>query len=101
LIATAMACCQFALKLASTAGKRDGLYWTADPAKGEEASPFGPLIAESSRRTASRATRRATPYRGYHFRILTRQGEACPGRRLQLRDQWPHDRRLRHGGLPR
>ena len=33
---------------ASTPGKQDGLYWPADAAKGEEPSPFGPLIAESA-----------------------------------------------------
>ena len=38
---------QYAQKLASTPGKYDGLYWPADAAKGEELSPFGPLIAES------------------------------------------------------
>ena len=37
---------QYAQKLASTPGKQDGLYWPADAAKGEEASPFGPLVAE-------------------------------------------------------
>ncbi len=39
---------QYAQKLASAPGKHDGLYWPADAAKGEEGSPFGPLIAESS-----------------------------------------------------
>ena len=37
---------QYAQKIMSSPGKQDGLYWPADPAKGEEASPFGPLIAE-------------------------------------------------------
>ena len=39
---------QYAQKLGSTAGKQDGLYWPADAAKGEEPSPFGPLVAESA-----------------------------------------------------
>jgi hypothetical protein len=68
---------QYAQKLASTPGKRDGLYWTADPAKGEEMSPFGPLIAESSAYLKGHAS--GDPYRGYHFRILTRQGADAPG----------------------
>ncbi len=68
---------QYAQKLASTPGKRDGLYWTADPAKGEEESPFGPLIAESSAYLKGHAA--GDPYRGYHFRILTRQGANAPG----------------------
>ncbi len=39
---------QYAQKLASSPGKHDGLYWPADAAKGEELSPFGPLIAEAA-----------------------------------------------------
>jgi hypothetical protein len=68
---------EYAQKLASTAGKQDGLYWAADPAKGEEQSPFGPLIAESAKYVEGRKA--GDPYRGYHFRILTRQGKAAPG----------------------
>jgi type II secretory pathway pseudopilin PulG len=68
---------QYAQKLASTPGKHDGLYWPADVAKGEEASPFGPLVAESSAYREGRAA--GAPYRGYHFRILTRQGKDAPG----------------------
>jgi hypothetical protein len=68
---------QYAQKLASTAGKRDGLYWTADEAKGEEASPFGPLIAESA--AYLEGHKAGDPYRGYHFRILSRQGKNAPG----------------------
>ena len=68
---------QYAQKLASAAGKQDGLYWPADPAKGEEQSPFGPLIAESSAYLAGH--KKGDPYRGYHFRILTRQGKSAPG----------------------
>jgi hypothetical protein len=68
---------QYAMKLASAAGKQDGLYWPADPAKGEEESPFGPLIAESSAYLAGH--KKGDPYRGYHFRILTRQGKSAPG----------------------
>jgi len=68
---------QYAMKLASTPGQRDGLYWPADADKGEETSPFGPLIAESSAYLAGRKA--GDPYRGYHFRILTRQGKGAPG----------------------
>jgi len=68
---------QYARKLISTPGKFDGLYWPADPAKGEEASPFGPLIAESSPYLAGH--KKGDPYRGYHFRILTRQGKSAAG----------------------
>jgi hypothetical protein len=68
---------QYAQKLASTPGKRDGLYWPADPAKGEEASPFGPLIAEAA--PYLEGHKAGDPYRGYRFRILTRQGKHAPG----------------------
>ena len=68
---------QYAQKLASTPGKFDGLYWPADAAKGEVMSPFGPLIAESSTYFAGRT--KGDPYRGYHFKILTRQGKSAPG----------------------
>ncbi|MCI4428214.1 MAG: DUF2950 domain-containing protein [Burkholderiales bacterium] len=66
---------QYAQKLASAPGKQDGLYWPADAAKGEEQSPFGPLIAESGIVPKGRGE----AYRGYHFKILTRQGATAPG----------------------
>lgn len=68
---------QYAQKLASAAGKQDGLYWPADEAKGEEASPFGPLIAESAAYLKGHTAGNA--YRGYHFKILTGQGKSAPG----------------------
>ncbi|MBK7766636.1 MAG: DUF2950 domain-containing protein [Sulfuritalea sp.] len=68
---------QYAQKLASTPGKQDGLYWPADAAKGEEESPFGPLIAASAAYRKGHA--KGDPYRGYHFRILTRQGKSAAG----------------------
>jgi Protein of unknown function (DUF2950) len=68
---------QYAQKLASTPGKHDGLYWTADEDKGEEASPFGPLIAESAPYLKGHQVGDA--YRGYHFRILSRQGKSAAG----------------------
>jgi hypothetical protein len=66
---------QYARKLASTPGLRDGLYWTAAPS--EEQSPFGPLIAESAAYLEGRAV--GDGYHGYRFRILTRQGKSAPG----------------------
>jgi hypothetical protein len=68
---------QYAQRLGSTSGKHDGLYWPADVAKGEETSPFGPLVAESAAYLKGRKA--GDPYRGYHFRILTRQGKSAPG----------------------
>ena len=68
---------QYAQKLASTTGKHDGLYWPADAAKGEEESPFGPLIAASS--AYLKGHKEGDAYRGSHFRILTRQGKSAAG----------------------
>ena len=68
---------QYAQRLGSTLAKHDGLYWPADVAKGEEMSPFGPLVAESEAYFKGRKA--SDPYRGYHFRILTRQGRSAPG----------------------
>jgi Protein of unknown function (DUF2950) len=68
---------QYAQRLGSTPGKHDGLYWPADAAKGEEASPFGPLVAEA--RPYIKGHAEGDPYRGYSFKILTRQGKSAPG----------------------
>jgi Protein of unknown function (DUF2950) len=68
---------QFAQKVMSSPGKRDGLHWTADATKGEEASPFGPLIAESA--AYIEGHKAGDAYRGYYFRILSRQGKDAPG----------------------
>ena len=62
----------FARKVASSPGKHDGLYWPADADKGEEISPFGPLIHDPAKHKAGE------PYNGYYFKILTRQGAAAP-----------------------
>jgi hypothetical protein len=58
---------QFARKFQSSPGKQDGLYWPADTQKGEEPSPAGSEIKDPG-----------TPHAGYHFKILTGQGEAAP-----------------------
>lgn len=68
---------QYAQKLGSSPGKHDGLYWPADAAKGEELSPFGPLVADSA--AYLKGHKAGDAYRGYHFRILTRQGKSARG----------------------
>jgi hypothetical protein len=68
---------QYAQKLASTPGKQDGLYWPSDASKDEEESPFGPLVAEGGAQIKGRVA--GDPYRGYYFRILTRQGKSAAG----------------------
>jgi hypothetical protein len=68
---------QYAQRLGSTPGKRDGLYWPADASKGEEESPFVPLVAESA--PYLKGHKAGEAYRGYHFRILTTQGKNAKG----------------------
>lgn len=68
---------QYATRLGSTPGKQDGLYWPADAAKGEEESPFGPLVADAGPYLKGHTA--AEPYRGYYYKILTSQGKSAPG----------------------
>jgi hypothetical protein len=79
---------EYAQHLFSTPGTHDGLYW---PAKEEtdELSPLGPLIAQARdegyhHREGLLADKdspyaKQTPYHGYYFRIVTRQGKHAPG----------------------
>jgi hypothetical protein len=66
----------YAERFVSEPGKKDGLYWPA--AQGEEESPLGELFAAASRQ-GYRAGEGRTPYHGYYYKILTRQGPAAPG----------------------
>ena len=68
---------QYARSLGSTPGRHDGLYWPSDESKGEERSPFGPLVAEASSELAGRKA--GDPFEGYYFRILTHQGAHAAG----------------------
>ncbi len=65
-----------AQRIASTAGKRDGLYWPA--AAGEPESPLGELFAKARGEGYSPGDE-PIPYHGYFYRILTRQGASAPG----------------------
>jgi hypothetical protein len=66
----------YAMRFISEAGKKDGLYWPA--AQGEEESPLGELFAAATRQ-GYRAGQGRSPYHGYYYKILTRQGPAAPG----------------------
>ena len=69
---------EFAQHLKSDEGKKNGLYWPVK--KGEEPSPFGPLIAEARSEgydANSNTTRQ--PYHGYYYKLITRQGAKAPG----------------------
>jgi hypothetical protein len=71
----------YARKFKSTPGMRDGLYWPA--VENEPASPFGPLVAEAHvEGYYHHKGAGPQPFHGYYFRILTRQGEAAPGGKM-------------------
>jgi hypothetical protein len=75
---------EYAKLLRSTTGVRNGLYWPAND--GEELSPLGPLIAQAhgegyhgKTKTKALVNDQSTPYHGYFFKILTRQGRNAAG----------------------
>jgi hypothetical protein len=68
---------EYAQKIFSDEGQRNGLYWKAN---GDQLSPIGPLVAAAV--TESYAASRdsaPTPYRGYYYHVVTRQGKVAPG----------------------
>jgi hypothetical protein len=68
---------QYASKLFSDEGKHNGLYWkTAD---NETPSPVGPLLAAASGEGYRRQQGQPTPFHGYIYRLLTKQGPAAKG----------------------
>ena len=69
---------EYAQKIFSDEGQRNGLYWKA--ADGEPQSPIGPLVASAvAEGYPGGQNGGPTPYRGYYFRILTHQGKNGPG----------------------
>ena len=66
----------YARRIVSRPGKKDGLYWPAQP--GEDESPLGELAAAATAQ-GYRAGQERTPYHGYYYKILTRQGPGAPG----------------------
>jgi len=71
---------EYAQHLRSSPGKHDGLYWPMR--EGDALSPLGPLVAQAHGEGYRRETRILTepqsPYHGYFFKILTRQGKHTP-----------------------
>jgi hypothetical protein len=67
----------YAQKVFSDEGQHNGLYWKA--ADGEPQSPIGPLVASAVAEGYPKPAGAPTPYRGYYYRILTRQGKNAPG----------------------
>jgi hypothetical protein len=70
---------EFAQKVASKKGKKDGLYW--EVVEGEEMSPFGPLAASAAAKgyAGKMGGKEPVPYHGYFYKILKGQGTHAPG----------------------
>jgi hypothetical protein len=72
---------EYAQKITSSPGLTDGLFWS--PEVNGEVSPLGPLVARAQTvgyfNTAFDDIPGPRPFRGYLFRILTRQGKHAPG----------------------
>lgn len=84
---------EYAQHFYSSPGQKDGLYW--ETVEGEQPSPMGALVAAARAEgypmrkyktvaaNAGSATEiagwRPTPYHGYFFKILKRQGPHAPG----------------------
>ena len=76
---------EYAMRIASAPGQRDGLHWpdTATPVAGpdgeatiEPPAPVGPALAKAS---GELPLQQRTPYHGYLYRALGRQGPGAPG----------------------
>jgi hypothetical protein len=70
---------EYAQKLISDKGKRNGLYWEA--AEDEITSPLGPFFAGAVQEgySARKPAEKRSPFRGYFFKILKSQGKHAPG----------------------
>jgi hypothetical protein len=69
---------EYAQRLESTKGKRDGLFWPTAP--GDKPSPLGPLVAEARAGGYTKPEPgKRMPYHGYLYRMLFAQGPAASG----------------------
>jgi hypothetical protein len=68
---------EYARQVYSDEGQHNGLYWKVSDGKPQ--SPIGPLVASAiAEGYAKGEGGPPTPYRGYFFRILARQGKHAP-----------------------
>jgi hypothetical protein len=69
---------EYAQKIFSDEGQKNGLYWKVSDVDSE--SPIGPLVARAVATGYPKSLEGGpTPYRGYYYHILTRQGKNVPG----------------------
>ncbi|MCH7993605.1 MAG: DUF2950 domain-containing protein [Planctomycetes bacterium] len=72
---------EYAQRLGSTEGMKDGLYWYVDPDGDEALSPFGPLLVDAAAylALAKKTDKAVLPFHGYYYKVLTGQGAYPPG----------------------
>lgn len=68
---------EYAARILSNQGSHDGLYWNVTT--GQPESPLGPLVADAESEGYSAHGNKHTPYHGYYYRLLTKQGDDAPG----------------------
>ena len=69
---------QFAQRILSDSGKRNGLYW--ETSEGQPESPIGPLVASATAQGYRKdGGGNPIPFHGYYYEVLTRQGRNAPG----------------------
>ena len=69
---------EYARQIFSDEGQHNGLYWKVSD--GEPQSPIGPLVASAVAEGYNKGQAGPpTPYRGYLFHVLTRQGKGVRG----------------------
>ncbi len=74
---------EYASKLLSTPGRKDGLYWDAGPG-GLDPSPIGPAFAQAASRIDVAGER--LPFHGYRYRVLTGRSTLPEGDALRYED---------------
>ena len=67
---------QYAAKIISDEGQHNGLFWPV--AEGEKPSPLGRL-ADVAKEMGYTARDKTQPFVGYHYKILTKQGDSAKG----------------------
>ena len=68
---------EYARQILSTEGQHNGLFWNSTDL--EPKSPIGPLVASAAKGRDASQNGKASPFRGYYFELITRQGENAPG----------------------
>jgi hypothetical protein len=67
----------YALKFLSDEGRQNGLYWkTGD---NDPPSPIGPQLVSAASEGYKLEQGKSTPFHGYYYRMLTKQGPAVKG----------------------